>query len=73
MEQYEEPHATQLFQFLAMQQNIFCSFFIRIRDSIVASIPACHAGDRGSIPRLGALRFAQTDITYVVEEYLLLV
>ena len=23
------------------------------RDSIVASIPACHAGDRGSIPRRG--------------------
>ena len=27
--------------------------FIYIRDSIVVSIPACHAGDRGSIPRLG--------------------
>ena len=26
-----------------------------IRNSIVASIPACHAGDRGSIPRFGAL------------------
>jgi hypothetical protein len=26
----------------------------QIRDSIVASIPACHAGDRGSIPRRGA-------------------
>ncbi|KAL7445445.1 hypothetical protein ACHAXH_010059, partial [Discostella pseudostelligera] len=26
-----------------------------IRDSIVASIPACHAGDRGSIPRHGEL------------------
>ncbi|KAL7506339.1 hypothetical protein ACHAXN_003637 [Cyclotella atomus] len=26
-----------------------------IRDSIVASIPACHAGDRGSIPRRGVL------------------
>ncbi len=25
----------------------------QIRDSIVASIPACHAGDRGSIPRRG--------------------
>ena len=24
-----------------------------VRDSIVASIPACHAGDRGSIPRRG--------------------
>jgi hypothetical protein len=27
---------------------------IQIRHSIVASIPACHAGDRGSIPRVGA-------------------
>ncbi|KAG4081605.1 hypothetical protein H8356DRAFT_1752233 [Neocallimastix lanati (nom. inval.)] len=25
--------------------------------SIVVSIPACHAGDRGSIPRLGVLPF----------------
>ena len=28
-------------------------YFEYIRDSIVVSIPACHAGDRGSIPRLG--------------------
>ena len=27
--------------------------YTSIRDSIVASIPACHAGDRGSIPRRG--------------------
>ena len=27
----------------------------RILDSIVVSIPACHAGDRGSIPRRGEL------------------
>ena len=27
--------------------------FRRILDSIVVSIPACHAGDRGSIPRRG--------------------
>ena len=26
-------------------------------DSIVVSIPACHAGDRGSIPRLGGVLF----------------
>ena len=26
-----------------------------ILDSIVVSIPACHAGDRGSIPRRGGL------------------
>ena len=28
-----------------------------ILDSIVVSIPACHAGDRGSIPRRGGLFF----------------
>ena len=32
----------------------------QVRDSIVASIPACHAGDRGSIPRRGVLTFSQT-------------
>ena len=26
-----------------------------VLDSIVVSIPACHAGDRGSIPRRGGL------------------
>ena len=26
---------------------------LSVLDSIVVSIPACHAGDRGSIPRLG--------------------
>jgi hypothetical protein len=35
------------------------------RDSIVASIPACHAGDRGSIPRRGAARFA-SPLSYTV-------
>ena len=30
---------------------------VSILDSIVASIPACHAGDRGSIPRLGGSFF----------------
>ena len=29
-----------------------------ILDSIVVSIPACHAGDRGSIPRRGGITFA---------------
>ena len=28
--------------------------YIQFHDSIVVSIPACHAGDRGSIPRRGA-------------------
>ena len=27
---------------------------MRLHDSVVVSIPACHAGDRGSIPRRGA-------------------
>ena len=29
----------------------------RVLGSIVVSIPACHAGDRGSIPRRGGLLF----------------
>jgi hypothetical protein len=33
----------------------FCPILYRILDSIVVSIPACHAGDRGSIPRRGEL------------------
>jgi hypothetical protein len=31
--------------------------YTQILDSIVVSIPACHAGDRGSIPRLGEETF----------------
>ena len=41
----------------------------QIRDSIVASIPACHAGDRGSIPRRGEyllqIKFCHHDRTNV--------
>ena len=29
-----------------------------LHDSIVVSIPACHAGDRGSIPRRGVSFFS---------------
>ena len=37
-------------------EHIFSAIIIAtIRHSIVASIPACHAGDRGSIPRDGNL------------------
>ena len=32
-----------------------------LHDSIVVSIPACHAGDRGSIPRRGVL-FATSEV-----------
>ena len=35
---------------------------LRLHDSIVVSIPACHAGDRGSIPRRGA--FFTTVLVY---------
>ncbi len=31
------------------------SITLSVLDSVVVSIPACHAGDRGSIPRRGAL------------------
>ena len=40
-------HLTNLYIYLYMYIN---SFRHRIRHSIVASIPACHAGDQGSIP-----------------------
>ena len=33
-----------------------------ILGSIVVSIPACHAGDRGSIPRRGDIFFLQTHL-----------
>ena len=32
------------------------NFMIAFLDCIVVSIPACHAGDRGSIPRLRAIK-----------------
>lgn len=31
----------------------FSNLYSKVLDSIVVSIPACHAGDRGSIPRRG--------------------
>ena len=35
----------------------FPIFLSRVLGSIVVSIPACHAGDRGSIPRRGEVEF----------------
>ena len=35
---------------------------IHILGSIVVSIPACHAGDRGSIPRRGGYNFSADPI-----------
>ncbi len=37
--------------------NFFYAPLQQILDSIVVSIPACHAGDRGSIPRRGEIYF----------------
>ena len=39
-----------------------------LHDSIVVSIPACHAGDRGSIPRRGAFFFVIIFI-YLTENF----
>ena len=36
-----------------------------ILDSIVVSIPACHAGDRGSIPRRGGFFYS---MEYIIEK-----
>ena len=48
--------------FLSFLQQFFLSTLVEIKaccdlDSIVVSIPACHAGDRGSIPRRGGIFF----------------
>ena len=41
-----------------MTQTLFeHAFQGRVLGSIVVSIPACHAGDRGSIPRRGGFCF----------------
>ena len=43
-------------------QSINCYYIIQqILVSIVVSIPACHAGDRGSIPRRGGIFDAGKD------------
>ena len=43
-----------LFGFRIIDYKLLIARLIRLHDSIVVSIPACHAGDRGSIPRRGA-------------------
>ena len=42
---------------LVSMQIFDVKFDVTILGSIVVSIPACHAGDRGSIPRQGGLSF----------------
>ena len=44
------------YNLLTVRHQVNVSAF-RILDSIVVSIPACHAGDRVSIPRRGASSF----------------
>ena len=46
-----------------------CDFSYQFRDSIVASIPACHAGDRGSIPRVGDIRFLNCKMSFCFNHY----
>ena len=42
----------------------------RVLGSLVVSIPACHAGDRGSIPRRGEHNFAsQTSLVLFKKEH----
>ena len=41
-------------------------FIFIIRDSIVVSIPACHAGDRGSIPRHGDVFYYSSIIWHIL-------
>ena len=48
------PQGQLLFRFFGCA--LLC-WSVVFRHSIVASIPACHAGDRGSIPRVGGLLF----------------
>ena len=50
------PAASSGCDFTFKKQKLY--FHVRlILGSIVVSIPACHAGDRGSIPRRGGLQF----------------
>ena len=43
----------------------------RVLGSIVVSIPACHAGDRGSIPRQGDFFFFRFEISFGVSAFLI--
>ena len=48
--------------------QVIASHLSVILDSIVVSIPACHAGDRGSIPRVGEYFSIATTIYAALEE-----
>ena len=53
-----------------VQCSLLLKFHIshRILDSIVVSIPACHAGDRGSIPRRGGSFCSAINLCYSCNE-----
>ena len=51
---------------IARLASILKLAFVSVLDSIVVSIPACHAGDRGSIPRRGDNTFTRTASIKVV-------
>lgn len=44
-----------ILSFAAILYGILSETVIQVLGSIVVSIPACHAGDRGSIPRRGGV------------------
>ncbi len=56
------PHASRVHNILNSMYIICEHLNNQFRDSIVASIPACHAGDRGSIPRRGAFFGVRTNL-----------
>ena len=49
---WKEPTLVSLRKVYGLERTIRQTIFVFL-GSIVVSIPACHAGDRGSIPRLG--------------------
>ena len=54
----------------APTSRVFCNTKSAVLDSIVVRIPACHAGDRGSIPRRGgaksfSLKRLALDLTFL--------
>ena len=53
-----EKHVLYIFIFNMYFPYLFLkNYILTLLDSIVVSIPACHAGDRGSIPRRGEVFF----------------
>ena len=47
-----------------VSMSIFQTKSNTVRGSIVVSIPACHAGNRGSIPRRGVILFFSFQVRF---------